>query len=815
MIKLFKINIVKLLIRSSLILSLLIVLTILLLPWFLSTQVENALKNLGAEKVAIDNVYFNPFDGQLIVNNLTIVRDGSIEFSLKKLEAHISWTKLFSGQLKIEDFSAEEIDANLRYTGKTFRFAGLNRIQTDKPTTRKRPLALILKFAAIKNLRVHFYYQKRKKTFLIGNIDISGINTIVSKHKKGHLQIKGKVSGGAFFLTSTLDLFSQTPGLQLDIKLENMPVSMVRSLVPTKYRASLKKLKALLNYTGDIDLIINKSGKINITHIGKMRIKNSKIKTGKFSYSDSKIIFSDTSKLTYDHLANKFKITSDIRLHNTSPSIHFHDTGIHLTAKNFVLRSKLDIANTGKKIIAKSKSSATLSRVTVLNETEKLDQLDLSNLSITNLTIKPKQPISIDQIQSGKIYSLNRQNPGSKKNGKSLLKRFRKQLILSNGISINNIILSKKDGVSIKKLVFNDTSVHLYHHIQVWPIIQLARETIKKLKVKLPRLKIASIRLTGNNKINIYDDSFETPFRLTIDISTLALENLSNHHANESTQFHLKGNADEYTKFNLSGSFSPFADKVRFKLQGNINEIDLPSFSNYTKKYYGYDFKTGQLDAAIDLDIKDGILSGKNRIKLRRLRLSKYTKLGPIFKIKLPIDSLVRLLGNSKNELRFTIPNKGNLYDPDFKMGISYSKALESGVKRGLKLTVKYAQPVGQAIVALSTARKLFIGLRLRPIYFTNTSGKLTNKSKRKLKKVSRYLNRFKKLTLRLCPAYSRAEIKQLKQEKHAIAIANQRGKVVKDWLVNHHKIESKRLFVCKPKRLKRKKSKPRVTVSP
>ena len=355
----------------------------------------------------------------------------------------------------------------------------------------------------------------------------------------------------------------------------------------------------------------------------------------------------------------------------------------------------------------------------------------------------------------------------------------------------------------------------------------MARQAIKTIKLDLPPVAIKSIKLRGYNLISITDRSFTPAFKSRIRIYRLQLNNIDTQRLKLKTGFLLKGKLGRYTRFRFIGDTRPFTRNVNLKIHGNIRQLILRKLSPYTERYYGYELTSGHLDASFKLNINNSRLSGRNRITLRRLGLKNargYKSRKP--KLKLPVEAVVKLLSNSRNEIKIVVPNTGNLNDPNFSFGINYQKAFESAFKRGVVLALKYTQPVGQAFTLFSSAKRLLTSIRMKPVRFRGGSSYLSFRSRWSLRKVAKILHKKKKITLRLCAFYTNTDIEYFQVEsgrrrksrswakRKAVKLSMQRALKVKNYLIRKHKIYSGRLFLCKPGFDKRDSKHPRIRFS-
>ncbi len=803
--------------RLAAALLVLTVIALLVTPVIIRERIETALEKLGAEKVEIEDVDFNPFTGAAAVRRLVIYRNGRPEFVLHRLDLTLAWTALLQKQVRIEHFVISGIDANLRYAKGKWLFAGFSELDRQQRKKPRQPYALILKYAAVRDLRINLFYQQQKKSFLIRQLGVSGINSTLVHKKKGTFRLQGRIGGGRFDLHALLDLFGDQPGIKLTTRLTDVPFSVPRALAP----ARLTKLKAKTDYEGRLKLRLLRSGTIELTHSGELTLKKAVLKGKKFSFSSPQITLKESSSAGYDYLRNRFRLQQRFSLQAGQFRFTDNHSRHRIHGHRFFFEGGLNADNNkSQRLQAKLTGKGRMQTVSVSDKDSRFRLFHARDITLNGVRLDQRMALHVNRITTAGMTFANTVSRTS-----SVINEFNQRVIRAKSLQVDSLSVNARKHLAIKRIRLRQPTINLYRDADKWPLLTVARRTIRELKLDIPKITVDRISLQGSSRLNIYDNGFKPPFHTAIRISRAEIRHLDTQATGRPVEYAFTGRIGRYTRLNANGSLTPFANKISARLKASITELELPKYTPYTSKYYGYDLTSGQMDAGIDLRIHQGVLSGKNKIRLRRFRVRKIKKSRSIFAITLPVDTLVKLMSNSKNEIKFTIPNKGDLYDPDFKLGLSYTKAFEIGLKRSLTLAFQYTQPVGQAYTVFKATNRLFVALRIRAAKFAPGSYRLGWSARRRIKKAAKLLHKKKKLSLRLCGRYTRSDLDYLRRryprlsaqklEARAVRLGMQRAEAVKEHLVKHHGVDSSRLVLCKATLDKRRRARPRVQMKP
>jgi uncharacterized protein involved in outer membrane biogenesis len=129
----------------------------------------------------------------------------------------------------------------------------------------------------------------------------------------------------------------------------------------------------------------------------------------------------------------------------------------------------------------------------------------------------------------------------------------------------------------------------------------------------------------------------------------------------------IEGKIDHSASLKISGQLTPFSEKVYTDITMSLRDFEMTGLSPYAGKYAGYTLEKGRLSLALDYTLEENMVDGDNKILLQRLTLGQRTDSPDA--VDLPIGLAVVLLKDRNGNIKFELPVRGNLDDPQFEVG--------------------------------------------------------------------------------------------------------------------------------------------------
>ena len=129
----------------------------------------------------------------------------------------------------------------------------------------------------------------------------------------------------------------------------------------------------------------------------------------------------------------------------------------------------------------------------------------------------------------------------------------------------------------------------------------------------------------------------------------------------------LKGRLNNYAPLEITGKINPLIRDLFADIRFSFKDIQLSPFTPYTGRYLGYQLQKGKLNLSLVYSISQGKLQGQNKVVLDQLTLGKSVKSAEA--TSLPVKMAIALLKDRKGVINLDLPVRGELDDPEFRIG--------------------------------------------------------------------------------------------------------------------------------------------------
>lgn len=338
-------------------------------------------------------------------------------------------------------------------------------------------------------------------------------------------------------------------------------------------------------------------------------------------------------------------------------------------------------------------------------------------------------------------------------------------------------------------------------------------------------LSLARLSIEGENTLRFVDKSVSPTYRRTLYIDKFVIQNIDNQ-SQTLSPFEFVGRSDEYSKIDFTGGVAPFGETINATLKGNLNEVSLPSISSYIREPLGFELKSGELDTALEVQVKESQLNGKVKLHMRGITMSAAETLDKANlkgQTAVPLNVALGMLKDDKGNIKLDVPLSGSINDPAFGISnfiaLATKKAVLSQAKSYLMQTfVPYATVVSVAISAGEFALKL----RFEDLLYAAGETAVGPEQVAYADQFSALLNDKSKAQVKVCGVATAADLKedsQLRPEDEESldilrTIAKLRAENFKKYAVENGGIASFRILVCAPKLDFSDNAKPRISIS-
>lgn len=129
----------------------------------------------------------------------------------------------------------------------------------------------------------------------------------------------------------------------------------------------------------------------------------------------------------------------------------------------------------------------------------------------------------------------------------------------------------------------------------------------------------------------------------------------------------IKGAIGKTAPLEIRGRVEPYGSQLLLDIVAKVKDIELPAFSPYSGKYFGYGIEKGKLSVDVHYHIEEGVLTAENIVFLDQLTLGDRVESEKA--LSLPLELAIALLKNQRGEIDIHLPVKGSLDDPQFSLG--------------------------------------------------------------------------------------------------------------------------------------------------
>ncbi len=336
--------------------------------------------------------------------------------------------------------------------------------------------------------------------------------------------------------------------------------------------------------------------------------------------------------------------------------------------------------------------------------------------------------------------------------------------------------------------------------------------SIGELRIRKGRVQVQDYSLSSENQPTLAD-------------LNIVLKSLDSRRRESDSSLRIAARVGEYGKISLKGKVRPLADKVSVDLVGKVAGLGLTDFNVYVADALGQRIESGQMDADVTLKIVKNELDVQSKLVIHKLEMGALPKTSKVREPKstdtqkqggqLPIGLALTLLRDSNNQISLELPLKGRLDDPKFDPGDAISQAVGSAMTTGVAL---FIQPLGSLLIAGKMIAGAASSIRFEPAVFVAGSRELDSKQRAYLSELAEKLKARPQMHMKVCGRATQADrgffqpVKKASDksgdEKSAAklaadvgpqlrALAKQRGRVVRAYLVKQAGVDHRQLVAC------------------
>lgn len=744
---------------------------IIALPYVIQYAITKGLTDAGVEEVTVDDVDFNPFTGKLSISNLRAKRQHSPTLSVNSLILQVDWLPLFKKRLLITSLAIkdsslkiEKIDEQTLYVG------GINiPLDTSEKGKKESPSSTwgigLNKLYLVNNF---FTYQSQifSDSFTINDLNIDQALSWEPNQVSGfsfNTQLNESFISGNI----TVSMFSDTPLIKGQLNIQKLNLNDFQPLV----KEYLQELKGLVSSNVEFSVRLGKNT-IDYKQTGSLSINQVTITTPSLNSAFESATWSGSAQYT---------TASETPSLYLQGQLEFNE----LSSKN--PQTKMSIASAHKLAI----------KDLTINQTHdiKVSSIEVDGLSVAKTDLK-HHLIDSKKVLIEDFYLQNLKDIGINK-------------INLAGLTAQIDINKQGDIVLLKKLTDS------------LPASEEKKVDKTNDSSKPAQFHLAGLAISKDSYIKFSKETEQGSIKKDIFLNRVSIGDINSQTPKKPTPLDIKATIDKFSTLTIGGNIFPFSEKTNIALQTKLSAFELHGFSPIIREQLGYNIQNGQLNADLDINIKDNILDGETSVEINQLVLdaadeNKMAKMTQ--QLSMPLDSALSLLRDDNDDIKLEIPIKGDLTSPDFNIGDIINTALGNALQGTVKNILKYAlQPYGLIFMAAEKAYGVATAIKLDALTFPPGQDILPPDSANYLKRVGELMQKRPQLRIRVCGFATTQDRLFLQSQPHKIdnslskeqlenlnndtllELAKNRQIAVKSHLVTTYQLETTRLFACKP----------------
>jgi len=325
----------------------------------------------------------------------------------------------------------------------------------------------------------------------------------------------------------------------------------------------------------------------------------------------------------------------------------------------------------------------------------------------------------------------------------------------------------------------------------------------KRKRYRKPRWFFIMLKAKAEDGKIIFKDRMITEEELTTELKEISGEatNLSGK-VPAGIEYNLTGNLHN-TPLEAVGIIDSFKEPFDFSLLLKIKDLDLLPFASYQREITSCKLVRGRMDLETELKCEKNELDCMNRVVFKDLELQPLLSARPslIRVMGMGPATLATVLRDNEGRMKLNIPVKGDITDPDFKVGPALLKALIRAVQKTI------IGPFGSAAKLVFTKEGMS-KIHLLPIEFVKGSARLAKGAITKLVDLSRLLIKYP-----ATPLHIEGYVDPLSEKGiwKGTSLAQRRAKKVADYLIKEAKIPEEKIKLSAKEEKKKRRVELRV----
>jgi len=819
--------------RTAVILSVVLALVLTLTPYGIRYALQRWLLSHGADSAQIEDVDFNPFTGLLALHGVEIKAGGQPQLSLADASMRFGWWELWHKRLLIQELRLSGAHAVVESDGGDhWRLAGIRLMPNPKAANDGRPWGFGLTSVHLDDVVLRYQSPALNSELAVTQASLDGLASW-KPNQPTRIILRGRLDKAPLDIQADASPFTSKPQALGRVKLDGFALAPLAFLAGT----DVTQLSGRLNL--DVELSIARSGDGLLLHQqGAVAVRDFSANIAGNSLEEQTADWNGTIDL---HLAPEpegLRLDADGGMRAGNGKLVTGALQVSQSAlawKGRITYGARDVP-TGYEATGK----LNIDNLQLLEPKRGLNLARIGTLALTGLHARGTYDVAADQADLSDVL-IAQPSPGADTGAAA----GKPAVLAAKTAKLTGLTLRDLRDLNIADMQLRDLVATLKRHADgKWygfdALGSPAAPAAEPPGGTPRRLVVGTASVQGNSHILFEDLTVKPTFKLDAAIQQAEIRQLDSARPTEPSPIILRTHLGPYARLTLSGHISPFTPRLNLSLKGRVEQLDLPPLSSYTAPQLGYNLSRGQLDADIELTVRDGHMDGQTQLALHKLQVQPQNpkKMRQLTaQLGMSLDSALSMLRDRHDNISIKVPISGDVDDPRFNFGDAINQALGKTLRVAALSYLKYVlQPYGAAIILVQMAGHAAQAVKLEPVLFAAGQDKLTPDARQYLQRIESLLRERPQVSLQLCPLATARDrqalidaliktraaqpgAKQTPEAKAEIsdqalkALAQRRALAMKAFLVKHG-VAATRLFLCKPELDPSAQGEPRVEIS-
>jgi hypothetical protein len=317
------------------------VLSLIMLPAGIDYGIVRYLKDQGADKVALEDVDFNPFTGRMTLKNLSVIIGAQTVLKIPQATLNIEWSPFISKRVVLTGIAINDTELTVQaFEDGSWQIGGI-KLLGKKETSETAAWNFGLQQVAVKNSIIKFISPQLSSDLKIEQAQISELNSWLPG-ESAHLEFQGKVNDGSLQLQLDVSPFGKDILASGQVKLKGLTLMPFAHLL----KPQINSLEGLLE--ADLNIETRQIAGSGLSHRQKGLLKLSQIQTeiADTDFYNESLAWDGAVQVDIPKSGEVFNISTAGKLNGSKLSINAKNANMQIQQEHLNWEGKFEFEQT-------------------------------------------------------------------------------------------------------------------------------------------------------------------------------------------------------------------------------------------------------------------------------------------------------------------------------------------------------------------------------------------------------------------------------------------------------------------------------------